>query len=446
MSPKDDESEGEGSGPAWSNWAREQTCRPASIVRPATREGLVRAVAKAAEAGEHIKVAGSGHSFTDCALTDGTLLRIEQLDRLLDFDRSSGLVKFEAGIILGPMNRKLDELGVAMANLGDIDRQTLAGSISTATHGTGAGFQNVSAQVAAIELVTADGTIVELSRDSDPDGFRAARVGLGALGAIYSVTLETVPAYTLNRVDRARPLAETLASLDELVAAHDHFEFYVFPHTDIAVCRETTRTSDAPQPRHPARVFAQEYVIENGLGAAVSALARHAPRTGPRLARLAASAVSNETKIDKSFKVFASQRHIKFTEMEYAIPRERGREAIERVVAIASRPEHQVIFPIEVRFVAADDALLSPSHERETTYIAVHQDRKLDWEPYLREVEATLSAIDGRPHWGKRHFLRADTLSQRYPRWDDFQTARKRFDPCGAFQNAYTARTLGAIV
>jgi len=432
-------------GARWRNWAREQSCSPAAIVRPATREGLVAAVIKAAADGGKVKVAGSGHSFTDAALTDGIMLRLEGLDRVLDFDRSSGRVKVEAGIVLRPLNRRLDELGVAMANLGDIDHQTLAGSISTGTHGTGARFQNVSAQIAAIELVTADGTTLELSANSDPDAFRAARVGIGALGAIYSVTLETVPAYTLNRVDRARPLAQTLYGLDELTSSLDHFEFYVFPHTDIAVCRETHRTGEEPKPRHPARVFAQEMVLENGVGAAFSGLARQFPQMGPWLARRASATVSNETKIDKSYKVFASQRHIKFTEMEYAIPRQRAREAIERVVKIASRPEHQVAWPIEVRFVAADDALLSPSHERDTCYIAVHQDRKLDWESYFREVEAVLGAMEGRPHWGKRHFMRADSLSQRYPRWADFQAVRKRLDPEGAFSNSYTERVLGPV-
>lgn len=429
----------------WRNWAREQVCHPAAIVRPRTREGLVKEIIAAREQGRRLKVAGSGHSFTEAAVTDGTMLRIEALDRVLDFDRSSGLVRVEAGAVLGKLNRKLDRLGVAFANLGDIDKQTLAGSISTGTHGTGIEFQNISAQLESIELVTGDGSTRVLDERSDPDGFRAARVGIGALGAIYAVTIRTVPAYTINRIDRARPLRETLDSLEETVAALDHFEFYVFPHTDEALCRESTRTDEVPQPPHPASRYLREVIMENWASGAFSAIARGAPSAGPFLARRAAASFANVSKIDKSYRVFASERRLKFTEMEYGIPVEKAREGVERVLEIASRPEMRCVFPIEVRFVRGDDALISPSHERDTCYIAVHQDRKLDWPLYFREVGTVLGALGGRPHWGKRHELSHSELSQRYPRWQDFQAVRARLDPDGAFANDYTERVLGPV-
>ena len=427
----------------WRNWAGDQRCTPQAIERPANRDELAELVAGAAGRGQRVRVAGSGHSFSDVALTDGLLLRLEGLDRVLAADTASGRVKVEAGIVLSRLNRRLDDLGLAFENLGDIDRQTLAGSISTGTHGTGERFQNISAQVEAIELVLADGTAREVSTDSDPDAFRAARVGLGALGAIYAVTLRTVPAYTLHRVDRPVPLEEVLGGLDEMVAGSDHFEFYVFPHTDIALCRESRRTDAPPQPRSRAAVYAQEVVLENWVGQLFALGARHLPSQVPRLARVAAGNVGRSTKVDRSFEVFASERRIRFTEMEYGIPRRHAVEAIGRVLDLASRPEHQVAYPIEVRFVAPDDALLSPSHERETTYIAVHQDRKLAWEPYFRGVEAIMSEYEGRPHWGKRHFQTADTLAALYPRWDDFARARSELDPDRVFANAYTDRVLG---
>jgi L-gulono-1,4-lactone dehydrogenase len=432
-------------GPVWRNWAREQVCHPVEIVRPRTREGLVRAVVTAREAGRRIKVAGSGHSFTDAALTEGTLLRIEALDRLLDFDRSSGLVRVEAGAVLGELNRKLDELGIALANLGDIDRQTIAGSISTGTHGTGIDFQNVSAQVEALELVGADGTATVVDPRADADGWRAARIGLGALGAIYAVTLRTVAPFTLDRRDHPLPLAETLDSLDDRVDAFDHFEFYVFPHTDTALCRESSRSDQPPRPPHPAERYAREVMLENWLSGVFTAISRHVPALGPRLARAAAASFASASKIDRSYRVFASERRIKFTEMEYGIPREHAREAVERVLEVAARPETQCVFPIEVRFVKGDDAMLSPSFERDTCYIAVHQDRKLDWPRYFRAVEGILAGYGGRPHWGKRHERTAAELAPLYPRWSDFQQVRRRLDPGGAFANGYTDRVLGPV-
>jgi L-gulono-1,4-lactone dehydrogenase len=372
------------------------------------------------------------------------MVRLDGLDRKLDFDRESGLFKVEAGAVLHDLNRLLDAEGVAFENLGDIDRQTVAGSVSTGTHGTGESFQNVSAQVAGFEVVAPDGSLITID-DSEPDLLRAARVAIGALGIVYSVTIRTVPAYTINRVDSPKPLAEVLDSLDELNAGTDHFEFYVFPGTDVALCRESRRTQESPAPKHPALVYAQEVMLENWVGKGFAAAVRARPTLAPTVARLAARGLGRATKIDASYKVFASERHIKFTEMEYAVERERGRDLIEGVIEIAARPQLHVAWPIEVRFVKGDDSFLSPSHAQDTCYVAVHQDRRLPWEPYFRRVESLARGLGGRPHWGKRHFRTAANLAPAYPRWADFHAARKRLDPDGVFANAYTDRVLGPV-
>jgi L-gulonolactone oxidase len=427
----------------WRNWAGDQRCEPVAIERPGTREELAEVVRRAGERGLNVRASGSGHSFTDIALTDGVMVRCDDLDRVLSVDARAGLVKVEAGIVLGRLNRKLDDLGVAFENLGDIDRQTLAGSIATGTHGTGARFRSVSAQIDAVDLVLADGSSLELGAD-DPAALAAARIGLGSLGIVYAVTIRTVPAYTLDRTDRPRPLDETLETLDELTATHDHFEFYVFPHTRTALCRESRRTDEPPRPRPQALVYAQEVMLENWVGAAFALAARHLPSRIPRIARIAASGTGRSTKVDRSYKVFASERRIRFTEMEYGIPREHAAEAVRRVLHLASRPELRVAYPIEVRFAAGDDVLLSAAHARDVCYIAVHQDRKLDWEPYFRGVEEIMDAYGGRPHWGKRHFQDAESLAPRYPRWEEFLRVRDRLDPERRFGNAYTERVLGS--
>ena len=430
----------------WRNWAGDQRCSPAAIEHPRTREELGEVVRRAAERGLRVRASASGHSFTDIALTDGVMVRLDRLDRVLGVDRAAGLVKVEAGIVLGELNRRLDDLGLAFENLGDIDRQSLAGSISTGTHGTGSRFRSVSAQVEAVEMVLADGSSLEISAADDPAGIAAARIGLGALGLLYAVTIRTVPAFTLSRVDGPKPLDEVLTGLDELNAASDHFEFYVFPHTETALCRESTRTDEPPRPRPGAAVYAQEVILENWVGQLFALAGRHLPSQVPRLARLAARGVGRATKVDRSFRVFASERRIRFTEMEYGIPREHAAEAVRRVLHHAGRSELRVAWPIEVRFVAADDVILSASHARDTCYIAVHQDRKLDWEPYFRGVEEIMDSYGGRPHWGKRHFQTAETLAPRYPRWGEFRALRARLDPGGLFSNPYTDRVLGRVV
>ncbi len=431
--------------PGWRNWAGDQRCSPAAIERPGTREELVAVVRRAAERGLTVRAVGSGHSFTEIALTDGVAVDLGRLDRVLEVDRGAGLVRVEAGIVLGELNRRLDQLGLALANLGDIDRQTLAGSISTGTHGTGARSPSISAQVEAVELVLADGSSLEISAAFDPAALAGARIGLGALGLIYAVTVRVVPAFTLSRVDRPRPLAETLADLDRLNEELDHFEFYVFPHTEIALCRETRRTDEPPQPRGRAAVYAREVALENWGGQLLALAGRHLPSQVPRLARIAAGGVGRSTKVDRSFRVFASERRIKFTEMEYGIPREHAAEAVRRVLDVAARARPPVAFPIEVRFAPADDALLSTAHGRDSCYVAVHQDRTLDWRPYFQAVEAVMDSYGGRPHWGKRHFQTAATLAPRYPRWDDFIALRERLDPEGVFVNDYVGRVLGPV-
>lgn len=429
----------------WRNWSGEQRCRPLLIQRPRTREGLIAAVLAATVQGRSVKVAGSGHSFTGAALTDGVMIDAGLLDRVLDHDVASGLVRVEAGITLGALNRRLDRRGLALESLGDIDRQTVAGAISTATHGTGSRFRNLSSQVEALELVTADGSLVALDAGTDGDGLRAARVGIGALGAIYSVTLRTVTNFRIDRTDRPRPLPEALASLDELADGSDHFELYVFPHTETALCRESTRTQAPAEPSSPAAAFAREVVVENWLAGAMARIARHVPAAIPTLSRLAAAGTGRGRKLDRSFRVYASERRVRFTEMEYAIPRGHAREAVERVLEIASRPEYRVCFPIEVRFVAGDDAMLSPAHGRDSAYVAVHHDHLGDWQPYFDAVAAVMADYGGRPHWGKRHSLTAAELAGLYPRFDDFGALRARLDPEGAFANPYLARVLGPV-
>jgi L-gulonolactone oxidase len=428
----------------WRNWAGDQQCVPEAIDHPSTGAELRAALERAREAGRRVRVAASGHSFTDIACTDGHMLRLEGMNRLLDVDRGSGLVKVEAGIGLRDLSEQLYDNGLALENMGDIDIQTLAGAISTGTHGTGARFGNISSQIEAMELMLADGTIFECSAASDPETLQAARVGLGALGVIVTVTLRCVPAFTIDRLDHPRPLQETLERLDELADSNDHFEFYTLPHSEIALLRESKRGDWQPKPHGRARTYLEEVVLENRVFDLMARVGRRFPGTIPTLNRAISRVVGRSRKIDRSYRVYGSKRLVRFTEMEYGIPREAGAEAVRRVLEVIDRRDFAVGFPLEVRFVAPDDAYLSPSNGRDTCYIAVHMYRGMEWYPYFRAVEAIMTSYDGRPHWGKRHFQSEATLAPRYPDWDRFQEVRSRLDPQGVFGNEYIDRVLGS--
>jgi L-gulono-1,4-lactone dehydrogenase len=427
-------------GETWSNWTGDQRCAPVAIVRPADEAELAAAVRDAVARGQTVRAAGSGHSFTDIACTDGVLIDIGRMQRVLEHD--SDRVTVEAGITLNRLGAELAQRGLALENQGDIDAQTLAGATATATHGTGARFRNLSAGIAALRLVTAAGETLDVSGG---DELLAARVSLGALGVVSRITLRCVPRFTLHRRDAPRPLGETLDRLDEHVDGNDHFEFWVFPYTRTALTRTCRRSADPPSPPPVWRRRVQEDAIENGLLGLVCRTGRTVPRGVPALNRLVAAAMTASDVEDHSHRVYATKRRVRFNEMEYAIPREHARAAVERTLDVIERRRLPVGFPLEVRFAAPDDALLSTAHERATCYIAVHQYRGMEFETLLRAVEEIMDDYDGRPHWGKRHYQTPATLAARYPGWQRFRSVRARLDPGGVFTNPYVRRCLGVV-
>jgi FAD-linked oxidoreductase len=423
----------------WTNWAGDQRCEPAAVERPAAVGEVVGAVERAVAARRCVRVAGTGHSFTGAALTDGALVSLDRMGALLDADPATGLVRVEAGITLHALSQALAGYGLAMPNLGDIDEQSIAGAISTATHGTGITLPNLSAQVRALRLVTAAGEVLDLDGGED---LLAARVALGVLGIVTEVTLQTVPAYSLRGVDAPAPLAEVLDELDARADGHRHFEFFVFPHADSALTRTNDAVDEPPRPRSKLRAYLDDVLLTNRAFQLACVIGRTVPSAIPSLNRLVTRVSGTSTRVDRSDRIFATPRLVRFTEMEYALPRPAAADAVRAIKATAER--YAINFPIEVRFVAPDDALLSPAHERETAYVAVHAFKGMEWEPYFRAVEAIADEHGGRPHWGKRHFQTAATLAPRYPGWERFAAVRGRFDPDGVFTNAYTDRVLGA--
>ncbi len=429
----------------WRNWAGDQRCRPAAVRYPASIDQLAEAIATGASQGRRVRVAGAGHSFSENVLTDGLMLKLDRMGEVIDVDRSSGLVRVQGGITIHALSRKLDLHGLAMENLGDIDIQTIAGAISTATHGTGASLGNISSQVSELKLVLADGSTLVCSPERDPDVFRAARVGLGALGVIAEVTLRCVPAFTLLGIDAPAPLEETLERFEELALGNDHFEFFVFPHARTALTRTNNRVERPPRPRGKAAAYLNDVLLTNHAFELFCRAGRRVPRLIPRLNRIVTALAGRSERVESSAAIFASPRLVRFTEMEYALPREHTPHAVRAVMSMIEQRGFAVPFPIEVRTVAPDDALLSTAAGRDSGFVAVHMYRGMEWEPYFRAVESIMDELGGRPHWGKRHFQTAATLRPRYPEWDRFQDIRARLDPESRFANQWTDRVLGAV-
>ncbi len=432
-------------GATWQNWGRSESVRPQRVEYPASVAAVQRAVEAAGRRKMRVKAVGAGHSFTGIAVAPGVLLELDDLSGLVDVDVALSRVRMLAGTRLHQIPALLAPYGLAMQNLGDIDRQSIAGAISTGTHGTGAAFGGIATQIVGVTLVTASGELLTVNEDENPELLPAVVLGLGALGILVDVTIQCVPEFVLRAVEHPEPLDEMLERLDARVAASDHFEFYWFPHTDVALTKTNTRlpASAAREPLPRVGRWVDETLLSNGVYRLVCAAATVAPAIVPRFSRLAVRLTGDREYSDLSTRVLTQSRTVRFREMEYALPAENVRPAFQALRALIDERGWRISFPVEVRFAAADDLWLSTAHGRASGYIAVHRYWREDPAEYFEAVEQIMLSYGGRPHWGKMHTRDAGALRERYPRFDEFTAVRDRLDPARMFQNRYLERVLG---
>ena len=427
----------------WRNWAGNERA-DAEVVQPGSADQVAVVLTAAAAAGRRVRPIGSGHSFTgigrpeDLQLVCGGLAAIGEVT-------DDGVVTVGAGVPLHRLNAELVRRGWSLTNLGDIDRQTVAGALSTGTHGTGARFGGLATQVRALQLVTADGEVLDCDATRHPEVFSAARIGLGALGVITAVTLQAVPAFALRAVEGPGTLSGALEGFDELMTSTDHVEFYWFPHTDVTLLKCNTRVpleeGLAPLPRW--RAVWDDEILANAAFAGVVAAGRRVPALIPPLARMSAKALGARTWTDHSHRVFVSRRRVRFLEMEYAIPRADAAAVLAELRRVHEANDWRAAFPVEVRIAAADDIPLSTASGRDSAYIAAHVPAGTDPGPWFSALESIAGEVGGRPHWGKLHGLDAAVLAARYPRYAEFVALRDRLDPAGVLSNGYLDRVLG---
>lgn len=432
-------------GAAWRNWGRTETSKPIRVERPDSAGAVQRAVTAAAGSGIPIKAVGASHSFSGIAVPVGVLLELDDLTGVIDVDTERGRVTLSAGTRLRDIPRLLAPHGLAMENLGDIDSQSIAGAVSTGTHGTGARFRGLTAQVVGATLVTGSGELLHVDDDENAELLPAVRLGLGALGILVDVTVQCVPAFDLHALEKPVPLWDVLDTLESSVAETDHFEFYWFPHTETALTKSNTRmpADTARDPLNPVGRWIDDVFVSNGLLQAMCSVGKAIPRVIPPLNRTADKLTGNREFTDASHRVFTTQRSVRFKEMEYAIPAALVPDALREVKALIERKGWRISFPVEVRFAASDDIWLSTAYGRETGYIAVHRYAGEDPTEYFRAVEEIMRGFEGRPHWGKMHWRDAEGLRAVYERFDDFISVRDRLDPARLFRNPYLSRVLG---
>ncbi|MGV9314138.1 D-arabinono-1,4-lactone oxidase [Streptomyces sp. NPDC003691] len=427
----------------WRNWAGTVTARPVREASPASAAEVAEEIRRAAADGLRVKTVGTGHSFTAVAATDGLLIRPDLLTGIRRIDREAMTVTVESGTPLRRLNQALAREGLSLTNMGDIMAQTVAGAVSTGTHGTGRDSGSLAAQIRGLELVTADGTLLTCDAGNNPEVFAAARIGLGALGVLTAVTLAVEPLFLLTAREEPMSFARVVADFEALHAENEHFELYWFPHTDNCNTKRNNRSAGPAAPPGAVSAWIDDELLSNGLFQAANSLGRAVPAAIPPIARVASRVLSARTYTDIPYKVFTSPRRVRFVEMEYALPLAACTAALRELRAMIERSPLKISFPVEVRTAPADDITLSTASGRDSAYIAVHLYRGTPHRAYFTAVERIMTAHGGRPHWGKLHTRDAEYLAAAYPRFGEFTALRDRLDPERRFGNDYLRRVLG---
>jgi len=419
----------------WRNWSGSQQSLPTVRSAPASVQELQELIAVASGT---VRPVGAGHSFSPLVPTDDTIVSLSRLSGLISHDPQRLQATLWAGSRLADIGQPLEDAGQALVNMPDIDEQTLAGSLATATHGTGASIGCMSTFIEGLQLVDARGDLVDCDANTHAELFQAARVSLGALGVITQVRLQNVAPYRLRRETVWRTFDEMLDIADDMAEQHRNFEFYYIPFSGMGFTDVHDLTDEA--------VGSTEKIDTNDSVAELK-MVRDWFEWSPRLRELILAGIirslSNEVTVESSWKNYASERNVRFNEMEYHLPREFGLQALREIRTALETQHHEVFFPIEVRYVKADDIWLSPFYQRDCVSIAVHRYFAEDYGPYFKTVEPILRKYHGRPHWGKLNTLQRSDFRQLYPRWDDFVEVRRTVDPQGRFLNPYLRGLFG---
>ena len=429
----------------WTNWAGTESAQPERVVTPRSVAEIVAEVAHARAHGSTVKMTGTGHSFTGISAPVDTLVRPHLFVGIVSLDREAMTVTARAGTPLHVLNSELARLGLSLHNMGDIAEQTLAGATSTGTNGTGGTVASLSAQIESFTIISGNGEEVTASRASSPGLFAVGRIGLGALGILTELTLTVEPLFALEAHERPMPWDTALATYDELTAHHDHVDVYWFPHTEHALAKVNDRRADlaAIRPLGRWKHWLDDEFLSNTVFGVMSAVGSRAPTVVPTLNRLAGKTLSERRFSDVAHRVFTSSRRVRFKEMEYAVPREVGLDALREVRRVIDASSWRIGFPVEIRSTPADDIALSTASGRESMYLAFHVPANVDHTDYFAGVEEVLRHFEGRPHWGKLHTRSAEELAALYPRFEEFLAVREALDPERLFTNPYLRRVLG---
>ena len=397
--------------PKWTNWVGNQSFTPRVMVAARTEAEVHLEVAEAASRGYGVKVAGTGHSFTPIVETDGVLLDLREMRGIRKIDKDGFLVTAGPGTTIAEYGRELWDEGLSLSNQGDIDAQTIAGAIATATHGSGRHLPNFSAVVEGVRLVDGTGEVIEISRQTNSDLLPAAQTSIGVLGVMTEITVKVVPAYNLHARTDIMRFDEVMERFDSDIEDYRHFGLFWMPTDESGLLYnlEGAAADDCLVKRY--RAF--------DAGESPPELLSH-ERFGP------------------AHRIYPMVYDPNFHEVEYFLPLANARDILGQMRRLMRRWLPLSVYPLEVRVVAEDQAWMSPNYQRDNLVVSISGEPGTEYWPYLQACDNLFSEFGGRPHWGKLHFMTSGRVAQLFPRYEDFVKVRRRLDPGGVFLNDHT--------
>lgn len=422
----------------WSNWSGNQACQPALRWVPKSEAQLQQLLKSSSN---KVRCVGAGHSFSALVPTDEALLSLARIRGLQSADKQNQQASFGAGTRLAAMGKPLAEQGLALPNMPDINTQALAGAIATSTHGTGANYGSMSSTVSAMRMVLADGEVLNVSAQENSQLLNAVRHNIGALGVVTEITLQTQDAFNLEEKTWVLPLAEAMQQAEAMRDSIRHFEMYFFPHADYAMMISIEQTDKPVADIFEPKASGED---DDALRSVVS-ITKWLPFLRGPIINSALKDVAMQSRVGRSYEIYGNSRTMRFNEMEYSVPAVDGLACIEEILHTIKRKSIDVIFPIEYRYVQADEVWLSPFYQRDSCSISCHNFHDLDYKTYFSKIEPIFNKYQGRPHWGKLHTLTASQFADKYPRFEDFLSLRKQLDPKGRFLNAHLESVLRIV-
>jgi len=423
------------------NWDGTQCWEPEKIHHPKNAEEIAELIRRAVQDGKRLKAVGSALSWSDIIEVPEMAIRFDGMAEVLEVDRDNRRIRVQGGTCLNQANEVLAKHGLAFDNFGSIVTQTAAGYIATGAHGTGGKIPILSTAIEKIRLIDGLGEVHELDADHEPEFFSAARVNLGCLGVVTEITFGCVESFDLEERLELVGFDTVMSDLDTYVNGNQYCKLWWLPYTD-KVQVYTYNTTDKPRGGFGFTGFLDRTGLSGALFTGMMGMGRSFPGLIPFMHDTVQRIHFHpRSRVDRSDRVIKVSSSIPIhQEAEYAIPRDKATKAIDEMRRIVLKADYRVNFPMEVRFVAADDIPMSPANGRDSCYIGAYVGSREWARGYFADLEALVSAYEGRPHWGKSFSLTHKQLRALYPAYDEFNRLRRRCDPHGVFRNSFVDR------